>query len=120
MAHDDDVISTDTIVYRDSYNIDDRDRGIDWEREIQEEAWREVDRAIQTGVKMVAWKSCMECGRLTKGSRGAAGYFWARLCQPCKNQADEDVMFGLMARERIMAHTLDQLFIPAFSLETIA
>lgn len=33
-------------------------------------------------------KLCMECRKPTMGSIGQAGYFWTRLCQPCKDEAD--------------------------------
>lgn len=45
---------------------------------------RDIDVAIEP-------KPCMECGRLTTGSVGAAGFHWPRLCQSCKDAADGEL-----------------------------
>lgn len=75
-------------------------------KQTQEEMWREVDKAIQTALKITTPKPCMECGQPTKGSRGAAGYFWARLCQPCKDEADA-IVSGVVYQQGVMARALD-------------
>lgn len=37
---------------------------------------------------LIPIRYCMECRKPTSGSIGQAGYYWPRLCQPCKDQAD--------------------------------
>lgn len=40
-------------------------------------------------------RECMECGKETTGSIGAAGIPWKMLCQSCKDNADNALKVNL-------------------------
>ena len=73
--------------YRDEYRYD-------------KESW--VCFASCRGLALVPIKFCMECRQPTTGSIGAAGYYWPRLCQPCKNFADGYVRGQVQAQAGLM------------------
>jgi len=49
-------------------------------------------------------KTCILCGKQTKGSIGAAGIKWDCICQPCKDKEDQ----VLAARLQGMATIIKQ------------
>ncbi len=51
--------------------------------------------------------NCIICGELTTGSRGAAGLWWGRMCQPCKD-AEDAAHEGRLAAFVAISEALDQ------------
>ena len=49
---------------------------------------------------------CVECQQPTTGSVGAAGIRWRRICQPCKNKMDAELLNSV----RLQLKTMDAVF----------
>ena len=67
---------------------------------------REAERA--SCVALVPIRYCMECRQPTTGSIGQAGYYWPRLCQPCKDEAD-GVLRRQVKTQAMFARVVDRI-----------
>ena len=71
-----------------------------WDRNGRRESWVCLDSC--RALALVPVKFCMECRQPTTGSIGAAGYYWPRLCQPCKDSADGYLSGQVHAQAAVM------------------
>jgi hypothetical protein len=57
---------------------------------------------------IAAIRYCMECRKPTTGSIGQAGFYWSRLCQPCKDYAD-GVLRTQIRTQAMLARVVDRI-----------
>jgi hypothetical protein len=53
------------------------------------------DYEFEKEAKAQGERKCILCGKMTKGSVGKAGIKWAMICQECKDEADNALLYSL-------------------------
>ena len=86
-----------------------RAMGYHFDAEATVQLTRDIERESErTCTALVPIRYCMECRQPTTGSIGQAGYYWPRLCQQCKDEAD-GVLRRQVKTQAMFARVVDRI-----------